>query len=727
MDDDDFFEGYEEEFFDGLEQDKEKVLSEDLYASDGAVQIEKEKKSEKDEEEETVALPVLTMNEDEIDLHQVEMSDKALKRFKINKGTLICPPVGSGKTRMAIRFAVLAEDREYYGSLTLVACPLTIIPQWVEEIGILVSEGVAYAIYQGNGRRHRLDQILQSDVPARIVITTPETLRNDVEHLLKVKWTTLVIDEIHRAKNPDTKLHAALRRFPQAKIGLTATPCAGGRAEKELAALIDIVHPRSTVFSRGVEAMAKEYVITKTKEEMGIREIPVKINDVYVSFKDFEKAAYIAAKDEVDKAYEEYRKHLDRAANDYTYRFRQAFKQAKRRYVMSLQKLRIACSYCEMDAVMAKIKAVSENYSPIIYEAKRSGDPNVYKRIVADREEAFNEVYREAPITSKVQAVIDKAEELHTKFCQKVIVFCEFLIPLHVIAQQLKVPFSIITGSMSSKARMDSLRAWKLGETAILLASKMASGVGLNLAEASHAILLDTPWNPQVDEQAIGRMNRRTQTAEKLHIARIVVAGTFDCIRYSVHTTKEEQLRAALGKRQNEEDFISPIYATVKQFSDVYTKWEEIASTYAEEKEKRFHIRNYEEKLFGDELTKERAVQREARAAYLKEEKREAEEKGMTVEEYRIFRSKDEEKTRASVAAEELEKDEKEAARFNMSVREYRKQRMRLLSEEAAEKNMTIRNLVRQKNEEFRASKGKRSREEKGGDDDEGPQKKPRV
>lgn len=57
-----------------------------------------------------------------------------------------------------------------------------------------------------------------------VVLTTFETAREYVEDLNRVRWDTVVIDEVHRIKDPKAQVTKALKGLrSKRRIGLTGT------------------------------------------------------------------------------------------------------------------------------------------------------------------------------------------------------------------------------------------------------------------------------------------------------------------------------------------------------------------------------------------------------------------------------------------------------------------------------------------------------------------------
>ncbi len=218
----------------------------------------------------------------------------------------------------------------------------------------------------------------------------------------------------------------------------------------------------------------------------------------------------------------------------------------------------------------------------------------------------IEEIYSTAPITSKLRFVLDFLK------CatEPILVFSEYKIPLHVFARHLgNIPYAIITGECNRTKREKELLRFRNGECNILFLSKSAGGVGLNLERASKCIFLDTAWDPQKETQAIGRMDRRTQKAKKLFVSHVVVAGSFDCVRYAVHASKSRHLESALGRGEIVEgDNINPIYSSVclERFEKLYRKWKRISKLDSTQLNKSMMMNQIEKESFADEMKSSR-------------------------------------------------------------------------------------------------------------------------
>ncbi len=109
-----------------------------------------------------------------------------------------------------------------------------------------------------------------------------------------------------------------------------------------------------------------------------------------------------------------------------------------------------------------------------------------------------------------------------------VLIFSQFVKTLEWISARLTVPHEMLTGSMLIEARGEAIAALREGATPrALLISLRAGGVGLNLGDVTHVVLVDRWWNPAVETQAIYRAHRFDREAP-LHVVRFLVQDTIE-------------------------------------------------------------------------------------------------------------------------------------------------------------------------------------------------------
>ncbi|KAK2591665.1 hypothetical protein QQS21_010650 [Conoideocrella luteorostrata] len=121
---------------------------------------------------------------------------------------------------------------------------------------------------------------------------------------------------------------------------------------------------------------------------------------------------------------------------------------------------------------------------------------------------------------------------LHAEAGQhKFIVFSQFTSMLDLVEPFLDkdgFEYARYDGSMKNDAREESLRRLREDKnTRILLCSLKCGSLGLNLTAATRVIIVEPFWNPFVEEQAIDRVHRLTQTIDVV-VYKLTVADTVE-------------------------------------------------------------------------------------------------------------------------------------------------------------------------------------------------------
>ena len=124
-------------------------------------------------------------------------------------------------------------------------------------------------------------------------------------------------------------------------------------------------------------------------------------------------------------------------------------------------------------------------------------------------------------------SILRKEAEQH-----KFIVFSQFTSMLDLIEPFLRAKPGLkavrYDGKMANDAREAALHALRTDpHTRILLCSLKCGSLGLNLTAATRVIILEPFWNPFVEEQAIDRVHRLTQTVDVV-VYKLTVADTVE-------------------------------------------------------------------------------------------------------------------------------------------------------------------------------------------------------
>ncbi|KAI1458127.1 SNF2 family N-terminal domain-containing protein [Annulohypoxylon moriforme] len=118
--------------------------------------------------------------------------------------------------------------------------------------------------------------------------------------------------------------------------------------------------------------------------------------------------------------------------------------------------------------------------------------------------------------SAKIRQLINLLhKEVHD---HKFIVFSQFTSMLDLVEPFFRkegIRYTRYDGSMKNDAREEALNSLRNdARTRVLLCSLRCGALGLNLTAASRVVILEPFWNPFVEEQAIDRVHRLTQTVD---------------------------------------------------------------------------------------------------------------------------------------------------------------------------------------------------------------------
>lgn len=132
--------------------------------------------------------------------------------------------------------------------------------------------------------------------------------------------------------------------------------------------------------------------------------------------------------------------------------------------------------------------------------------------------------------SQKLDAAMDLLNELVEEE-ERVVVFSQFKDPLYEMKARLEkagVSVAMATGDQNDSHKQavredfDLKSAPEKPRFQICLATYKAFGTGINLNAARHMILLDDEWNPGMEDQAIGRIDRMNSVDQaNVHIFRV--------------------------------------------------------------------------------------------------------------------------------------------------------------------------------------------------------------
>jgi SWI/SNF-related matrix-associated actin-dependent regulator 1 of chromatin subfamily A len=152
----------------------------------------------------------------------------------INKNLVIADEPGLGKTVQGLHIALgvletvsSMEGKRPYKHV-LIVCPKSVRFQWIKE---LEECGLPSFVVDATTRKNK-NEINLADISITLFVVTHYEILRSSDYLLSNRWACVILDEVHRIKNKNTKTAAsALRLQAYRKVGLTGTPMDKSPAE----------------------------------------------------------------------------------------------------------------------------------------------------------------------------------------------------------------------------------------------------------------------------------------------------------------------------------------------------------------------------------------------------------------------------------------------------------------------------------------------------------------
>jgi len=424
--------------------------------------------------------------------------------YKQGLSGLLCDEMGLGKTHqaMALVAAIFQESKMQNKKVRfLIICPTSVLFHWAERIEEHLL-GVKLFIYHGTSRDRNL-----LHCEGDIVLTSYGILRRELDLFKTLFFEVVIYDELHIAKNHDSRLHKSLRSLKaRMQLGMTGTPIENNL--KELKALFDILLPgympskkefeefyikpiekeRVTEKQELLSRFIAPFLLRRSKKQV-LQDLPEKHESIY----------YTVLKEEQLHLYNGLL-HQERS------RVLDEFSQSGKR------------GYMQIFALITKLKQICDH--PALFY----GDIENYEKYSSGKWELFKELLEEVQ------------ESGH-----KVVVFSQYLGMLAIIKQYCKknkIGYASIEGK--TKDRKEQVHKFQKDPSCKVFAgSLLASGVGIDLTAASYVVHYDRWWNPAKENQATDRVHR----IGLLHGVEVYKLFTKHTIEERIHAVLEEKKR----------------------------------------------------------------------------------------------------------------------------------------------------------------------------------------
>ncbi|MCC1498289.1 DEAD/DEAH box helicase [Alcanivorax sp. 1008] len=430
-------------------------------------------------------------------------------------GLILADEMGLGKTIQIISLLLLDSPSDE--SPALILCPTSLIANWVREFSRFACD-MTLMVHRGSERAG----IYRDLMKAQVVITTYDTMVNDLSIFSSIEWSWVICDEAQAIKNPDSNRRCAIMNIPRRRaIPMTGTPVENGLLD--LWSLADFAIP-GLLGSRhefqqkypddldSAQALSKitDPIILKRRVADVAGDLPDRIDvDVPLDLDDVLVEHYLNVRNETLAKY-----------------------PVAGALVATLQ-LQLFCAHpwlrC-MDIDGAGIE-----------------DADIHR------------IGSRPLVTAKIERAVDLVRESFSNN-RKVIVFSIF----NRVGDLLREAFGglsnaywgSINGSTPQQDRQEIIDTFSdHGGPACMVLNPKAAGAGLNITAATVVIHFTPVWNPALEAQASARAHRRGQT-DVVTIYRLFYKDTIEEVMVARSQWKSELADESMSFSSRDSDDI---------------------------------------------------------------------------------------------------------------------------------------------------------------------------
>ncbi len=304
-------------------------------------------------------------------------------------------------------------------------------------------------------------------LPVPIQITSYDSIRNDIDFIREnMFYDLVVIDEAQIIKNQEAKIARAIKRLPRKfSWALTGTPLEN--SPEDISSIFGFVSPRLISkydFPKDIKTKMDPLTIRRKKRDL-LKDLPEVIeHEVKIEMTPAQYASYT---------------------------------ETTRGNLVNIKEGDKATRIANIFALITELKKIA-NFDPVSGESAKI--------------EYLKEILQEK-----------------VSLGEKIIIFSQYVRTLEKIFETFEDLSPLLYhGGLTIDKRDQVINQFKKSEhSEILLISLKAGGVGLNLQEATTAILFDRWWNPAVEDQAISRADRYGRT-QPLHAIKFLTVNSIE-------------------------------------------------------------------------------------------------------------------------------------------------------------------------------------------------------
>lgn len=458
-------------------------------------------------------------------------------------GAILADEMGLGKTLQVIAFICTVLPCTGPGrniKKVLITVPSSLVLNWKAEFKKWTFIHIRPTVLLPSENCETLIREFSARAPPGVLICSYEIARKHAKQLKAAAPGLLVCDEGHRLKQAEgnTKTISALNSIDcRHKILMTGTPMQNDL--QEFYALVNFVVPGYLGELRAFKNIFESAVLrgrdtTASEEER--EQGRMRMEELQKRCKGF----ILRRTAEVNEKFLPPRTDLVVFT-----KLRSPGQEALYKAAISGADVRKAthgsCAGTEVLSLMRKVRTICNHPALATADAglppggcEESTDAACVSRAAA------NESGKMACMLALVSAILERGEAVVlVSGSVKVLQLCRAILEDEPALGGRTPKIGTIDGSVHAPSRQDAVEALNSGRCQVLLLSARAGGAGLNLIGANHLVLIDSDWNPAIDEQAKARVWRDGQKLP-VFIYRLLSTGTIEEKIYQRQLVKGE-------------------------------------------------------------------------------------------------------------------------------------------------------------------------------------------
>ncbi|KAJ8129179.1 hypothetical protein O1611_g4451 [Lasiodiplodia mahajangana] len=475
---------------------------------------------------------------------------------KKRQGCLLAHTMGLGKTMQVLTLLVTIGQasassnatvlsqipEEMRESRTLILCPATLVNNWMDEMLSWLPDN------HGLGDIFKVDAILSAEKRAQSVRDWGErggimiigynlfkafVDEDGMREIFLERPNIIIADEAHMMKNPKAKTHVAAANFRTlSRVALTGSPLANN--VEEYFSMINWVAPNylgdirefraqyANPINQGLHVESSAYERRHALRMLRVlkSEVSPKVSRITSAVlkhdvptkKEF--VITVPLKPLQRQAYEMFIRYHQNTASDST-----------TVPVFAIHDLNLICA--SPSIFLAKLKGMDGKGN------NKTETATLPQQLISEEKALIRNANRgvedDFTWSWKITILLEILEQCK-KLGDYVLLFSHATVILDFLERLLrmkKLSFVRLDGKTQMADRQNMVKRFNKGNIDIFLISTKAGALGLNITGANRVVIFDAQFNPQNEQQAVGRAYRIGQK-KKVFVYRFICGGTFE-------------------------------------------------------------------------------------------------------------------------------------------------------------------------------------------------------